>query len=234
LVLVFIGLAGMLPLMLGIALLIKLVSRGPVFFKQERVGFLRRRFFCYKFRTMQVDANTEVHQRHLKDLMETNKPMIKMDSTGDPRLIPFGQFLRATGLDELPQLLNVLRGEMSLVGPRPCIVYEFNNYSVDYHPRFDTPPGLTGLWQVSGKNRTTFTEMMRLDIQYVRHRSLWLDIRIMVRTFFALYLQAKDLRRNKSDDTNWSFPLRPLIQCSCCQMKPGPNTKKNGAHKSNP
>jgi exopolysaccharide production protein ExoY len=234
LVIVVLALPLLLPLMLGIALLIRLVSRGSVLFKQERVGFKRRHFFCYKFRTMAFGADSKPHEAYLEKLIQSNKPMTKMDETGDPRLIPFGAFLRATGLDELPQLINVVRGEMSVVGPRPCIVYEFNKFSPAYHPRFNTPPGLTGLWQVSGKNRTTFTEMMRLDIQYVRHRSLGLDFRIMFRTFAALYLQAKDLRDKMHHHPNRPFPLRPLIHCACCPTEPEDNVLLGGVMNNHP
>ena len=126
--------------------------------------------------------------------------MTKMDTTGDVRLIPFGAWLRATGLDELPQLINVIRGEMSVVGPRPCIPYEYEGYAPWQMERFNTLPGLTGLWQVSGKNRTTFAEMVRLDIQYVRRKSPGLDLLIILKTPIALLLQVWDLRlaRRKS------------------------------------
>ena len=121
--------------------------------------------------------------------------MAKMDSMGDPRLIRFGAILRATGLDELPQLINVLRGEMSLVGPRPCLPYEFDLYEPWQHERFDTLPGLTGLWQVRGKNKTTFTEMIHMDIEYARMNSLFLDLQIMAATFGTLAAQVKGVRQ---------------------------------------
>jgi lipopolysaccharide/colanic/teichoic acid biosynthesis glycosyltransferase len=132
---------GVLLLMLVIAVGINLVSPGPVFFKQERIGHRRKRFACLKFRTMKVGADTLSHQRHLKLLLQSGGRMTKMDAAGDPRVIPFGHFLRATGLDELPQLINVVRGEMSLVGPRPCTAYELESYLPWQHARFDALPG---------------------------------------------------------------------------------------------
>jgi lipopolysaccharide/colanic/teichoic acid biosynthesis glycosyltransferase len=114
--------------------------------------------------------------------MESNAPMTKLDTRGDARVIPLGGMLRSTGLDELPQLINVFRGEMSLVGPRPCLPKEYDKHLPWQKERFRTLPGLTGLWQVSGKNRTTFNEMIELDLKYVRTRSLWLDLKILFRT----------------------------------------------------
>lgn len=174
-----------------IAATIKVFSPGPVFFKQERVGHRRQRFMCLKFRTMKVGADTAGHQRHLRQLVQADAPMTKLDTAGDARLIPFGAMVRATGLDELPQLINVWRGEMSLVGPRPCMPYELESYQPWQHARFDTLPGLTGLWQVSGKNKTTFTEMIKLDIHYARNKSLWLDLKIMAKTFSTLAAQVR-------------------------------------------
>src|SRR5260370_16181460 len=164
-----------IPLALLIALGIKLVSRGPILFKQQRIGYLGRRFPCLKFRTMVVDADTGIHAGHLNRLMSANCPMTKLDAAGDPRLIPGGRLLRSLGLDELPQLINVLRGEMSLVGPRPCLPYEYELYLPRHRQRCETLPGLTGLWQVSGKNETTFEEMIDLDIEYGEKQSLPLD-----------------------------------------------------------
>lgn len=178
-----------------ITLLIRVVSAGPVLFKQERVGYLGRRFLCFKFRTMFAGADTAVHQGHLHQLMDSNTPMTKMDSHGDPRIIPFGRLLRSSGLDELPQLINVVRGEMSLVGPRPCLSYEYDRYLPWQRERFSTLPGLTGLWQVSGKNRTTFVEMIQLDIHYARRKTPWLDLAILLRTLPALVIQVWETRR---------------------------------------
>jgi lipopolysaccharide/colanic/teichoic acid biosynthesis glycosyltransferase len=176
------------------ALVMKVVSPGPVFFLQERVGYLGRRFKIYKFRTMKVGAETANHQAYFKELVGTNAPMQKLDAKGDSRLIPGGWLLRASGLDELPQLINVLRGEMSIVGPRPCLPAEYDLYLPWQRERFITMPGLTGLWQVSGKNRTTFDEMIRLDIRYAKTKSLAMDLRIMASTPIALIKQIYDIR----------------------------------------
>jgi len=193
--LILLALPFLIPLALFIALLIRTVSVGPVLFKQERVGHQGRRFMCFKFRTMFVDADTTLHQGHLHQLMNSNTPMMKMDSKGDPRIIPFGVLLRASGLDELPQLMNVLRGEMSLVGPRPCLPYEYDKYLPWQKERFETVPGLTGLWQVSGKNKTTFVEMIQLDIRYAKNRTLWWDLKIILMTIPALVIQMLETRQ---------------------------------------
>jgi exopolysaccharide production protein ExoY len=183
------------PLGLLVALMVKLVSPGPVLFKQERVGYGGRRFLCLKFRTMAVNADCGVHAGHVVRLMKSGRPMAKLDAVGDRRLIPGGWLLRACGLDELPQLINVLRGEMSLVGPRPCLAYECANYESHHWQRFETPPGLTGYWQVKGKNRTTFEEMIQMDLYYLKHRSLLLDLSIMAQTIPAIVRQVADQRR---------------------------------------
>jgi lipopolysaccharide/colanic/teichoic acid biosynthesis glycosyltransferase len=193
-VLIIMALPLLLPLAMFIGLLIRIVSAGPVLFKQERIGYLGERFLCYKFRTMFVDSDTTVHRGHLNQLMNSDAPMMKMDLHGDPRIIPFGRLLRASGLDELPQLINILCGEMSLVGPRPCVSYEYEKYLPWQRERFNTVPGLTGLWQVSGKNRTTFTEMIQLDIKYARSKTIWLDLKIMVMTIPALMIQMWETR----------------------------------------
>ena len=195
--LILLALPFLIPLALFIALLIRSVSTGPVLFRQERVGYMGRRFMCFKFRTMFVDADTTTHQGHLNQLMNSNTPMMKMDSRGDPRIIPLGLFLRASGLDELPQLINVLRGEMSLVGPRPCLPYEYDKYLPWQKKRFGTVPGLTGLWQVSGKNKTTFVEMIQLDIKYAKNKSLWWDLKIILMTIPALIIQMLETPRGK-------------------------------------
>jgi exopolysaccharide production protein ExoY len=186
-----------LPVAVLIGLLIAVLSPGPVLFKQERVGFLGRRFICLKFRTMRVNAETSAHQGHLRNLMDSDVPMVKLDAHGDSRIIPLGLLLRSSGLDELPQLINVLRGEMSLVGPRPCVAYENDKYQPWQRERFNTLPGLTGLWQVSGKNQTTFNEMMELDIKYVRTKTLWLDIMIISKTLPVVARQVWDGRQRK-------------------------------------
>jgi lipopolysaccharide/colanic/teichoic acid biosynthesis glycosyltransferase len=146
---------------------------------------------------MYVGVDVVAHQGHLSNLMTSNTPMTKMDSKGDPRIIPFGLLLRSSGLDELPQLINVLCGEMSLVGPRPCLSYEYEKYLPWQKERFATLPGLTGLWQVSGKNRTTFVEMINLDIKYARNKNLWLDLRIILQTVPALIIQMLETRRTE-------------------------------------
>jgi lipopolysaccharide/colanic/teichoic acid biosynthesis glycosyltransferase len=181
---------------LAVAAVIKIVSPGPVFFRQERIGYRGRPFMCFKFRTMCVDADTDVHKGHLEELMSSNLPMTKLDGD-DARVIPGGIWLRSLGLDELPQLINVLRGEMSLVGPRPCVSYEFEKYLPRHRIRCATLPGLTGLWQVNDKNNTTFEEMMELDIYYVHNKSLWLDLSILTRTVPAVLLQTREVRRKK-------------------------------------
>jgi exopolysaccharide production protein ExoY len=196
-VLVLLALPFLIPLALFVALFIRSVSTGPVLFRQERVGYLGRRFMCFKFRTMYVDADTMTHQGHLRHLINSNTPMVKMDSRGDPRIITFGRFLRSSGLDELPQLINVLRGEMSLVGPRPCLPYEYEKYLPWQKERFVTLPGLTGLWQVSGKNKTTFVEMIQLDIKYAKNKTLWWDLEIILMTVPALIIQMLETRWSK-------------------------------------
>lgn len=177
-----------------IALIIKLGSPGPVLFRQKRVGYQGKEFVCFKFRTMVVNAETESHRRHTQELIRSQVRMVKLDERKDPRLVPLGSLLRSCGLDELPQLLNVLRGEMSLVGPRPCIRYECEAYEPWHWQRFEAVPGLTGLWQVSGKNRTTFQQMVELDIEYSRRLSLWLDLKIIFKTVPALWRQYCDVQ----------------------------------------
>ena len=196
-VFVLLTLPFVLPLAVLVAVLIRMVSAGPVLFRQERVGYLGRRFMCFKFRTMLVGAETTTHQGHLQHLMKSDAPMIKLDARGDSRIIPFGKMLRASGLDELPQFINVLRGEMSIVGPRPCMAYESDKYQPWQRERFNTLPGLTGLWQVSGKNQTTFVEMIRFDIYYARHKNVWLDLKIILKTIPALLVQMWELKRRK-------------------------------------
>jgi lipopolysaccharide/colanic/teichoic acid biosynthesis glycosyltransferase len=152
----------------------------------------------FKFRTMHVGADTSAHQNHFKELVDSKAPMVKLDARHDRRLLPGGWLLRASGLDELPQIINVLRGEMSLVGPRPCLPTEFAHYLPEQRKRVDALPGLTGLWQVSGKNRTTFEEMIRLDLHYTRHASLWLDLKIIFLTPMALVQQINDIRERRN------------------------------------
>lgn len=178
-----------LPLMVVIMVWVKLVSAGPVFYRQERVGYRKNRFMIFKFRTMLVNAETQTHEHYFEHLMQTDLPMSKLDSSGDPRLIRLGRYIRAAGLDELPQLFNILRGDMSIVGPRPCTLREFARYQPRHLERFDAPPGLTGFWQVHGKNKTTFSEMIAMDIIYARRMSLRLDLLILAKTLPAVARQ---------------------------------------------
>jgi lipopolysaccharide/colanic/teichoic acid biosynthesis glycosyltransferase len=196
------------PVMSAIAILIKLVSSGPLLFRQRRIGLDGVVFECFKFRTMHVDALTSVHEQHLAELIKSNRPMSKLDAH-DPRLIPFGRFLRAAGLDELPQLFNVLRGEMSLVGPRPCTPGEYEAYTNVQRKRFGTLPGLTGLWQVNGKNRSTFNEMIVLDIRYLKTQCLWLDLGIMLRTPMVILQQVFETLVERKKNTVAS--VTPLV-----------------------
>lgn len=195
--LILLALPVLVPVALIITVIIHSVSEGPILFKQERVGRNGRKFQCFKFRTMRVGADSVSHEGHLRQLIHSDAPMTKMDARGDSRIIPCGVFLRATGLDELPQLLNVVRGEMSIVGPRPCLPYEAEHYLPWQHERFNAAPGLTGLWQVSGKNKTTFTEMMRLDIEYSRRLSLWKDLGIIFKTVPVLLMQVMESKVKK-------------------------------------
>jgi exopolysaccharide biosynthesis polyprenyl glycosylphosphotransferase len=183
-----------LPISLLIALLIKLDSKGPVVFAQERVGMDGRIFLCYKFRTMRAGAEaTEHHEVYLKNIAgvtEANVGNAERPVYGklreDPRVTRVGRWLRRTSLDELPQLLNVLRGDMSVVGPRPPIPYEVESYDLWHRKRLDMKPGVTGLWQVSGRNRLPFAEMVRLDLYYIENWSLLLDLKIMLRTALVM------------------------------------------------
>jgi lipopolysaccharide/colanic/teichoic acid biosynthesis glycosyltransferase len=172
------------PLMLLTAFLIKIVSPGPVFFRQKRVGQSGRMFNLLKFRTMKVNNNDLVHREYIKKIInyESNGHLPLKKIFEDKRIISFGEILRNTCIDELPQFLNVLRGEMSIVGPRPCIDYEAEEFLNWHKRRFDIVPGITGLWQVSGKNNTTFKEMIRLDLEYSRRRSFIFDLLIIIKT----------------------------------------------------
>ncbi len=185
----------LLPVSATIALGIRIVSPGPILFRQERTGRFGKPFTCLKFRTLRPDAETRTHEEHLEQLVRSDAPMQKLDASGDPRVIPFGKILRASGLDELPQLLNVVRGEMSLVGPRPCTPREYGLYLPQQKERFNAVPGLTGLWQVSGKNNTTFNQMIALDIEYARGCSLWIDLKILAKTFSVVWSQIIDLKQ---------------------------------------
>jgi lipopolysaccharide/colanic/teichoic acid biosynthesis glycosyltransferase len=186
---IVISLPLVIPLMAVIVLWIRLVSRGPALFRQERIGRDGKSFVLYKFRSMKMGCGTGPHEAYLRNLVASNSPMIKLDLLCDSRVIPGGCLLRSAGLDELPQLLNVLRGEMSLVGPRPCLPEEYRYFSTKQRERFKVLPGLTGIWQVDGKNETTFLEMNIMDEYYVNHVSAALDLGIMMRTPSALLLQ---------------------------------------------
>jgi len=192
-----------LPLMVLIIAWIRIVSRGPALFRQERVGQDGKRFVLYKFRSMKLNAGTSRHEAYLRHLVKSDSPMIKLDLLCDSRLIPGGCLLRAAGLDELPQLINVLRGEMSLVGPRPCLPQEHAFFSPRQKERFKALPGLTGTWQVSGKNQCTFSEMNEMDIHYVNNASAKMDLGIMLRTPAALLQQIGQAFRQR-------VPARPL------------------------
>lgn len=183
------------PLMLLIAIAVKLGSRGPVIFRQTRVGLQGREFSFLKFRTMEIGNDSNVHLEHVVRLITDSAdgreaPMRKL--VRDPRITPGGRFLRASCLDEIPQIISVLRGEMSIVGPRPPITYEAAEYDAWQRGRLAAVPGMTGLWQVSGKNRLSFTEMAQLDIDYARNLSFLRDIAIILKTPGAILLSALD------------------------------------------
>jgi exopolysaccharide biosynthesis polyprenyl glycosylphosphotransferase len=173
------------PLFALIALLIKRDSAGPIFFRQERIGFNMEPFPVLKFRTMRIGSDDQAHREYIKATMTASavpqaNGIYKLDSGSV--VTPFGRWLRKTSLDELPQLINVLRGEMSLVGPRPCIAYETEHFAPHHFERFLARPGLTGLWQVTARAHSTFGEALDMDVAYVRGWSLWLDITLLLRT----------------------------------------------------
>lgn len=178
------------PLMLLTALMIKLTSPGPIFFKQQRVGYMGKVFTMYKFRTMEVKTDSGIHQEYVTDLFSSDRPMVKIDNCH--RLIPFGQIIRRLFIDELPQLFNVILGQMSLVGPRPAIPYEVQAYQDWHMGRLLTLPGMTGLWQVSGKNRLTFNEMVHLDIHYAHECSFLTDMKILMMTPIAIISEVRN------------------------------------------
>ena len=181
------------PLLLAIAGLVKLSSRGPVIFRQVRVGQMMKPFMMCKFRTMYADADHGIHHNYVSWFITSSDERSEQDGkdsvnlTNDTRITPIGHFLRRTSLDELPQLWNVLIGEMSLVGPRPPLWYELQQYKPWHRHRvLEAKPGITGLWQVVGRSRTTFDEMVRLDLRYARTMSFWGDIKIIVATPAAM------------------------------------------------
>jgi lipopolysaccharide/colanic/teichoic acid biosynthesis glycosyltransferase len=177
------------PLFVVIAILIKLTSRGSVFFKQRRVGQFGEEFTFLKFRSMHVNADPTIHREYVQKLIQN-----KVNESGgtykiknDPRITSVGNFLRKSSLDELPQFINVFKGEMSLVGPRPPIPYEFETYSLWHRRRIlEVKPGITGEWQVHGRSRTSFDDMVRMDLHYIRNQSTWLDLKILAKTPFAV------------------------------------------------
>ncbi len=182
------------PVWLIISILIKLDSKGAVFFRQERVGMDGRIFLCYKFRTMAADSDDllhrEAYQKNIGGDSDANAGNADNPVFGkvkdDPRVTRFGSRLRRSSFDELPQILNVLKGDMSIVGPRPPIAYEVEEYDIWHRKRLDMKPGITGLWQVSGRNRLTFDEMVKIDLFYIENWSLWLDLKIILLTLPAI------------------------------------------------
>ncbi len=179
------------PVFLVIMVMIKLTSKGPILFRQKRIGQYGRSFTFLKFRSMYVNCDSRIHQEYVTSFIE-GKGNLKQPTgnggtafklTNDPRVTPVGRFLRRTSLDELPQFFNVLKGDMSLVGPRPPVPYEYERYGL-WHVRrvMEVKPGITGLWQVMGRSRTSFDEMVRLDLQYAQAWSVWLDLKILWRT----------------------------------------------------
>ena len=216
------------PLLAAVAMMIMLVSPGPPLLKQKRVGHQGRPFTIWKFRTMRVGVDTQVHRQHLKTLIAEDVPLTKLDVKGDPRIIPLGNFIRGCCLDELPQLINVLRGDMSLIGPRPSLAFEVSHYRPWQRMRSDTLPGMTGLWQVSGKNKTTFKEMMRLDVAYVQRLSLGLDVRIFLRTFPTVVSELVNaLNRRRENRVSACGAARPFGLSLRLNAGP-PRLKPNG------
>ena len=177
------GLLAFSPLFIIIAIIIKFTSKGPVFFSQKRVGKYGREFDMYKFRSMVVNA--EELKEKLAAQNEMSGPMFKMKD--DPRVTKVGKFIRKTSIDELPQLWNVLKGDMSLVGPRPSLPKEVAQFEDWMHRRLEVKPGLTCYWQVSGRNNIDFEDWMKLDIRYVEERNLFVDIKLIFKTIFVLF-----------------------------------------------
>jgi exopolysaccharide biosynthesis polyprenyl glycosylphosphotransferase len=179
----------LLPVFLIIALLVKITSPGPVFFRQKRIGQFGKEFTFLKFRSMYVNSDPAIHKEYTRNLIkkQVNGAGGTFKIKNDPRITPLGRFLRKSSLDELPQFINVFKGEMSLVGPRPPIPYEFESYSLWHRRRIaEAKPGITGEWQVHGRSRTTFDDMVRMDLRYIRNQSLWLDLKILMKTPLAI------------------------------------------------
>ncbi len=184
-----VGLVILSPLLAGIAAAVRLDSPGPILFRQERLGLGGRPFACFKFRTMISSADEGQHQRHVSRLMKHGdgaRERAWIPIEGDERVTNVGRFLRRSHLDELPQLLNIVKGDMSLVGPRPPIPYEVELYEPWHLRRLSVLPGLTGLWQVVGWGRLSFDEGVKLDLDYVEQRSFGLDVRIILRTLWQI------------------------------------------------
>lgn len=177
------GLILLSPILIVVSVLIKLDSKGPIFFSQKRVGLHGKTFNMYKFRSMVVNAE-EIKDK-LKEQNEMSGPMFKMKN--DPRITKIGKFIRKTSIDELPQLLNVLKGEMSLVGPRPSLPKEVKEFEPWMLERLEVKPGITCYWQVMGRNSIGFREWMELDVKYVHERCLSLDLKLIFKTFFVLF-----------------------------------------------
>jgi lipopolysaccharide/colanic/teichoic acid biosynthesis glycosyltransferase len=184
------------PLFIIISLAIKLTSKGPILFKQERVGQFGAKFIFLKFRSMRFMSDSKAHEDYVKDFITGNAgprdPEKSLSAVykikDDPRITPLGRLLRKASLDELPQFINVLRGDMSLVGPRPPIPYELERYDRWHRSRLlEAKPGITGLWQVHGRSRTTFDDMVRLDLRYARTSSFWVDLKILLKTPRAVF-----------------------------------------------
>jgi lipopolysaccharide/colanic/teichoic acid biosynthesis glycosyltransferase len=179
------------PLLAMVAVAVRLTTPGPALFRQTRLGRDRRHFVLYKFRTMYTGSPDDVHREYVRKLLTEDQPpdggrsgVFKLER--DARITPIGRLLRQTSIDELPQLLNVIRGDMSLVGPRPALPWEAEMFDAAYFARFAVPPGLTGLWQVSGRNSLTMKQGLELDIEYVRRNSLALDLWILLKTVMVV------------------------------------------------
>lgn len=205
--LVLLSLIPLAPIFILLAVLIRLDSKGPAIYKQERVGaqlgflrgspcWIRKRFTMYKFRTMKNDAKATIHYEFVRAYITNDSSLSEIQAmrkanaiyklVNDPRVTRVGHFLRKISLDELPQLWNVLLGDMSLVGPRPPLPYEVEMYKPQHHQRLEALPGITGLWQIKGRSSTTFEEMVALDLEYIQKQCLWLDLKIMFGTLPAV------------------------------------------------
>ena len=181
-----------MPLLLFLGLLVRSTSAGPAFFRQGRLGRDKQPFTMLKLRTMRIDNDDRIHREYVASLLSADgaaraagNGLFKLD--GDPRVTRLGAWLRRTSLDELPQLVNVLRGEMSLVGPRPVLPWEAQLFDELYQQRFAVKPGMTGLWQVSGRSRLTMRNALELDVEYVARRNFFFDVAILARTLPAVF-----------------------------------------------